>query len=69
MIRENTAMHSKDILEALGILHRAHSETTTPTGDQMVIGGIAVGPSSRYYGVRILKNMLYLAVSIITGYS
>ena len=50
-------MHSKNILEAIGILHRAQSETT-PSGDQMVIGGIAVGPSSRFYGVRIKIQIL-----------
>ena len=48
-------MHSKNVLEAIGILHRAHSETQTPSGDQMSIGGIAVGPSSRFYGVRIIN--------------
>ena len=44
-------MHAKDILEAIGLLHRAHSETKNPHGDHMTIGGIDMGPSSRYYGV------------------
>ena len=45
-------MHPKDILEAIGFLHRAQSETKNPGGDQMVIKGVDIGPSSRYYGVR-----------------
>ena len=47
-------MHPKEILEAIGVLHRAHSETKNPGGDQMVIKGVDIGPSSRYYGVRKL---------------
>jgi len=43
-------MHPKEILEAIGVLHRAHSETKNPGGDQMVIKGVDIGPSSRYYG-------------------
>jgi len=43
-------MHPKDILEAIGLLHRAQSETKNPGGDQMVIKGVDIGPSSRYYG-------------------
>ena len=48
-------MHPKDILEAIGVLHRAQSETVkNPGGDQMVIKGVDIGPSSKYYGVRTI---------------
>ena len=48
-------MHPKDILEAIGLLHRAHSQTKTLSGDQIAVGGIEIGPSSRYYGVSLFK--------------
>ena len=49
-------MHPKDILEAIGVLHRAQSETVkNPGGDQMVIKGVDIGPSSKYYGVRTIE--------------
>ena len=60
VLRVKIIMHSKNVLETIGILHRAHSETKAPSGDQMSIGGIAVGPSSRFYGVRIKKLCIRL---------
>ena len=55
-------MHPKDILEAIGVLHRAQCETKGSGADQMVIKGVDIGPSSRYYGVRTIKINLIVGV-------
>ena len=44
-------MNPKDILEAIGLIHRAHCETKSISNDHLSIGGVDIGPSSRYYGV------------------
>ena len=46
-----TKMNPKDILEAIGLIHRAHCETKSISNDHLSIGGVDIGPSSRYYGV------------------
>ena len=55
-------MHPKDILEAIGVLHRAQCETKSSGADQMVIKGVDIGPSSRYYGVRTIRINLIVGV-------
>ena len=52
---DKVAMHPRDVLEAIGLIRRAHCQG--PQGsDRMVIGGTAIGPSSQYYGVRHLLH-------------
>ena len=45
-------MHPMDILEAIGLMHRAQCQTKNTSKDHMIIGGTDIGPSSQYYGVR-----------------
>ena len=52
-------MNPKDILEAIGLIHRAHCETKSISNDHLSIGGVDIGPSSRYYGVSVFLHLSY----------
>ena len=49
-------MLPNEAIEAIGLIHRARCQGNR--GDRMVIGGTDIGPSSQYYGVRILHYPL-----------